>query len=617
MAAPTNDPARPPRGLPGRRKARVATRVLECGSRPEALWPCVSDTERLNRLMGLKPVRAEPLDDPRAGAARFLIRTRASFVSLEFEERPFEWVEPTRFGVVRTFRRGPVAAFVMDNSFEAAPDGGSRVALCVAAEPSSWWTGPLAAIAAREGARRLEAAVRRIDSELAAGAVARPRADAHRVEASAFERASNDLRARMGSVRRVLCDTLLADVERANDTALMRMRPYELADRLNAPRRDALAVFLEAVVAGVLELSWELVCPSCRTGSETVSRLDALPSEGHCQLCDIRFGLDFDRAVEATFRPAPAIRTVDGGPYCIGGPARTPHVWMQRVLSAKARVDASAPSAVGRYRVFVRGGVTAALDVRADGAESASFAVGNTIEPASAVVRPGASLAFEHLYDAARHLKIERLEWASQAATGFDVSLVPEFRRLFSSEVLRPGMALAVRRASILFSDLTGSTAFYSRVGDARAFRFVQEHFELLQAIVESHRGVLVKTIGDSIMAAFVDEEDFVRAAVAGLRAFERFVADRSAAAGVGLRLGGHSGPAFAATANRTLDYFGQTVNVAARLQGKADGNEIVLAEDLADRALVAGWLDGARIVERFETPVKGLDTAMRAVRVR
>ena len=83
--------------------------------------------------------------------------------------------------------------------------------------------------------------------------------------------------------------------------------------------------------------------------------------------------------------------------------------------------------------------------------------------------------------------------------------MIPEFRALFGSEALREGLALRVARTTILFSDLCGSTALYSKVGDAAAFGVVTDCLTYGRAIVERHGGVVIKTMGDAVMAAFPD----------------------------------------------------------------------------------------------------------------
>src|SRR5262249_54058128 len=150
------------------------------------------------------------------------------------------------------------------------------------------------------------------------------------------------------------------------------------------------------------------------------------------------------------------------------------------------------------------------------------------------------------------------------ALTADRVAALQAFRDLFSDEVLRPGDEVAIRRVTLLFSDLKGSTALYEAMGDAAAYHLVREHFAYLAEIVREHEGGIVKTIGDAVMAAFHDPLRGLQAAIAMQRRVAGFNA-RSRAPIV-LKLGLHDGPCIAVTLNDRLDYFGGTVNLAARL---------------------------------------------------
>jgi class 3 adenylate cyclase len=194
--------------------------------------------------------------------------------------------------------------------------------------------------------------------------------------------------------------------------------------------------------------------------------------------------------------------------------------------------------------------------------------------------------------------------------------MLPAFRRQFAREVLRPGLTLRIARVSLLFTDLTDSTALYTKVGDAKAFGVVQAHFDLLSKIIAEQHGTIVKTIGDAVMAAFLHEQEAVRAAVAMHAAFPAFRNDYADAQGVRLKIGVYSGPCYAVTANSVLDYFGQSVNVAARLQGAAEAGELVMPEALAEEARAAGWLGPDPPVRHFEASLKGLGAPIRAERV-
>jgi len=336
----------------------------------------------------------------------------------------------------------------------------------------------------------------------------------------------------------------------------------------------------------------------------------------HCEQCDLTFGLELDRAVEATFRPARAARVVDEVRYCSGGPAMTPHVLAQRVLEPGATSTLVVPTEATRLRLFARGGAMARVELSDSGAAAVDAHVHEgAIAPEVLEVAPGGTIVVHLDGGEPRHVKLERLDWASHAATAHDVSLIPRFRQRFSGEVLKPGLALAVSRVALVFSDLGASTALYTQHGDAVAFRLVQDHFELLAGIVAAHGGTVVKTIGDAVMAAFADEATALDAACAMSAAFPAFRAARPFADRVSLKLGLYAGPCYVVEANGALDYFGQTVNMAARLQAQAHDDELVVTEQAWREASEARALP-ARAAARDEVRLKGIDGVVQIVRV-
>jgi adenylate cyclase len=215
-----------------------------------------------------------------------------------------------------------------------------------------------------------------------------------------------------------------------------------------------------------------------------------------------------------------------------------------------------------------------------------------------------------------RHVKLERLDWFSQAASARQLSTLPAFRREFSAEVLRPGTSLKVARVTLLFTDLTDSTKLYANIGDAAAFRLVQDHFVALLPIIEKNGGALVKTIGDAIMAVFAEEDGAVKAGVAMLEAFAAFRRDAPNGQATDIKIGLFTGPCFAINANAVLDYFGQSVNVAARLQGQAKSGEVVMESSAAQAAVQRGLLGRARVMSTEEASLKGVDGVIRIVRI-
>ncbi len=134
----------------------------------------------------------------------------------------------------------------------------------------------------------------------------------------------------------------------------------------------------------------------------------------------------------------------------------------------------------------------------------------------------------------------------------------------------------------------------------------MRDHFAFLAGLVREHDGAIVKTIGDAVMAAFPDPADGVRAALA----IQRKVAEFNAAHGEGaiaIKLGLHRGPCIAVTLNERLDYFGGTVNLAARLQQQSLGGDIVLSQPLLDDPEAARLLESHPLA-RHAARVKGFE---------
>jgi adenylate cyclase len=589
----------------------VVERSVSCAAQPHALWCVITDTERLNRAVGLGPIELVANDDE--SAARYLVRTIAGGFPLEYEERPFEWVENESFSVRRVVRRG--AAAWMENRFAlAGGTDGTNVTVRVAIEPRYRLLGPIIRLQASRFVDKLARALLRLDDDLAAGREGAFQSAAGRLDREALAAASERLLARVGDDQRSAAEKLVAAVESFSDVALDRIRPLELAARWDLEPRAVLGACLHAVVAGLLELRWDLVCPSCLTATDRLSSLRDVSQDGHCQLCDIGFSVSLDRSVEATFRPARAIRVLDEGPYCIGGPARTPHVVAQAILPPDEAVELRAPTAAGSLRAFVRGGTEARIAV-VDGApaEVALEVTEDDTDLGDHTVAPGGTIRVRQRGGSERHVKLERIDWNELAATASLVATLPEFRQMFSSEALRSDITLRIGRVTLLFTDLTASTELYRRVGDARAFTIVQDHFDLIERVVGEHHGAVVKTIGDAVMAVFDRERDGLAATAALQAAWPAFCETHQEIEGCALKIGVHSGPCYAVQANGILDYFGQTVNLAARLQAEAAAREIVLAEEVWER-----WRDHApeATAEPFEASLKGIG-ALPAIRLR
>jgi class 3 adenylate cyclase len=165
---------------------------------------------------------------------------------------------------------------------------------------------------------------------------------------------------------------------------------------------------------------------------------------------------------------------------------------------------------------------------------------------------------------------------------------LPAFQRLVVQQNLPQGQWLGVNQLVIFFSDLRQSTAFYHRLGDAEAYHWVREHFQVMFAAVERYGGTAVKTIGDGIMGVFTRPEHALNAIAEGMNGMAALneMAGFTTNDGLSLKVGVHRGACIVVGLNGRLDYFGETVNIAARLAGLSAGGEIILSPAvLADSA--------------------------------
>jgi class 3 adenylate cyclase len=151
------------------------------------------------------------------------------------------------------------------------------------------------------------------------------------------------------------------------------------------------------------------------------------------------------------------------------------------------------------------------------------------------------------------------------------------FRDIYHTDTLDVEQRLKITSLTFLFTDLKGSTELYEQVGDLVAFDLVRAHFRLLTDIVGAEAGAVVKTIGDAVMATFPTPN---RAVAASLRMREamRQLNEERKRDDLLLKIGIHEGPCLAVMLNERQDYFGQTVNIASRVQNLIASREQNLA---------------------------------------
>lgn len=596
----------------------------------EALWELLADTDRLNREIGLPPVRFTFSPRPEGGSTLYGESTMYGITS-RYREDPYSWVRPREWSVQRVYDRGPVRSYTVGMRFKEASSGSTAAHLWLQMQPRGAHNTPLARAVAADNLRRLVSACVNCAEFLSRRAATpyprhsgHPAVDAVRLEAAITTLLSLGVQERLARrMEKFLSSAPPEDV--------VNVRPFALADRWGEGRREVLHACLLAVRAQMLELRWRVLCPACRGAGEAVPTLESLggkqAEEGivHCPSCNIRFGPEFDRSVEVCFSVAPRIRAAGGNgeaTYCVGGPGRSPHIALQCPL-ASGEVSEIVPDLPPREYLAASPQASASVPLLVEeGDGKAAFRIvaceaGVSIEKMQAVriVPPLSnrltSRGIWQLHNETPWPVLFRLEvpgWHADVATAALVTSLQEFRDRFGSEVLSPGTELAVRQITILFSDLKSSTEMYARQGDAPSYAAVREHFAFLSRVIARHEGGIVKTIGDAVMAVFTDPAQGVAAALD----IQREMAEQDT---LTVKLGLFAGGALAVNANGVLDYFGQAVNLAARVQSLSVGGDVVIPASLADDPKVASLLHGVA-VEPFAATLRGTDQALALVRL-
>ncbi|HWA45208.1 MAG TPA: adenylate/guanylate cyclase domain-containing protein [Hypericibacter adhaerens] len=585
-------------------KAREQTWVWHFDRPVPDMWAVLADTARFNEAARVPKHEIIEIPQPDGAVEYFGLLKRGPF-ALRWRERPVNWIHERWFEHCREFVNGPLVSLCA--SFTLEPEGGGSCGrYTMSAEPRNW-LGRLILAGSFFGKTS------RTFETLAQQAAAF--AGGQREKPFDYEppKPSEETRRRIeAAVRAIeatpyghrLAQRLADHVVNAQEADLWRLRPLQLARAWNVPARHVVEACLQAVRSGLLELRWNVLCPRCRVAKAWSGSLDQLPTGAHCPTCNIDYDRDFSKNVEAVFRPAAAIRPLVTGEYCLFGPLSTPHIKLHLTLDPgqTRTLDIDLPFGPYRFRTL-EPGPERSIDWQA-GALPTAIMHDDHLELGAA----GAAGTVTLINRSRRPvtLLLEDRGWAQDALTADRITALQAFRDLFGGDVLRPGDDVGIAEITLMFTDLKGSTALYERVGDARAYRVVREHFAFLAAIVREHDGTIVKTIGDAVMAAFADPAAAMRAALA----IQRKVADFNATHGEGaivIKLGLHKGPCIAVTLNDRLDYFGSTVNLAARLQGQSLGGDIVLSAALAEDDGVKSVL-GSLVATEEAAEIRGFD---------
>jgi class 3 adenylate cyclase len=426
----------------------------------------------------------------------------------------------------------------------------------------------------------------------------------------AFERLAGEPDLDAGLLARIRA--WIADAE---DADVFRINLVRWSERWGVPLPVAVTHFLHLVRAGVMDLSWEAHCARCNGVLERTRSLKQARRGHRCSYCDRVTDARLDDHFEVTFTVSPEVRVMAVSPRYL--PSRNMRVLLSERVAAgeKVRFSLHVPASAPRLRMAAWQPFVQRLSAIGASGEAPVVRVLSSEEIFLPEVIPAGDVALAVTNESAKDVSIlietdELRDYdpdeREPRLTGLMVALVPAFRELFGGETLSDRESLGVRDVTIAFTDIQGSTALYQRAGEAAAYNLVRDHFDVLFEAIARNGGVVVKTIGDAVMAAFERPALAVRALLEAQEEFARWGGDGVRPSPFLVRAGVHRGPALSVTLNERLDFFGTTVNEAARMESACGGGEMVLS-DAVMRAEGVAELLGARRVEPFVARFKGL----------
>jgi len=450
-------------------------------------------------------------------------------------------------------------------------------------------------------------------------------------------------------------------ISTGDDYDLFRINPIQFATDKNIAENEAIDLFLYGTKYGLFEMEWHLVCAFCAHVVKSFRELNNLHSHFICSFCGAENDVSLDDYIHVSFTIPPQIREISfHHPESLSiedyykkyhfSKGVLPHpsgATFEEIFYMLTKViDYVPPQESRRFEIDLAPGMLQTKDLSkgtsltfflgepTDTAPSVSIALeegdfraeGRTVvsqkfdfpvapfhlDVAGEVASGKLMVEFTNLMETRCPLWVLHYPAEFQASflqfepflSGKRLLTCQTFRDLFRTETIQADEGIAVQDITLLFTDLKGSTAMYDRIGDLKAYYLVRQHFDTLSRVVAQNSGAIVKTIGDAVMASFMNPLDAVKAAIEILQDIEAF--NRTISDDIILKIGIHRGPSIAVTLNDRLDYFGQTVNIAARVQGLAGAGEIYVTAETHQYSGVDDLLTNCEVVSE-QANVKGV----------
>lgn len=560
-------------------KVRNYSFQWELNASVQSLWPLVSDTDRFNKAIGLPAPEFTFEHSP--GKRKIHAQANFNGMKVRWLEHPFQWIVEKELSVLREFESGPFKWVISEVVLEQLAGDRTRLLHNFQVEPRGWFGRLLTPIQfGWQTKRSLDRVYQKIEDiansqlpmsqEVPFGAAIK----LTHGQKKWLESNSQKLKKNTGDQNR--SQRLVQFLERASGPAVTKIRTAMLAELFETSLDSALEFGLNSVEAGLLKLTWDIICPVCRVAAQSVPSLKAIEEHAHCRTCNMNFGVDFSQHVELLFSAHPSIRDLEDKTYCIGGPFHAPHILAQNQLSAAQQLEIPVTAVPGHYVVKSPQLDAEAQLVAKENVQASQVVVqfDESTEAQAKQFAPGpVCLGIHNNTPVELQVRLEKQAANPDLMTAARAFQNPRFQQLFPDEIRDVSGLAEVSDLFVVLFQLPDADRLAEEQGDIRLRQFWQE---VQSRIANEQSFQIVAANFDQLIVSFETAKEVTESLSCYFDSTDLRLAPTQ------LTLLVHHGSAYSSYAKNQSEIFGKCVREVQKIARNESGPTFLACNQLA-----------------------------------
>lgn len=527
---------------------------FELKSSPEELWPYLSDTSTTNQKLGLPPMEFQEKNGKLFGKSKNL------GILLEWEEVPWEWKYPEWIRNARIYSKGFAKYVRAMYLFNKIDNTKTKLFIYFGWIPKNIFGKILLKIAMPRIYKKYNEFLKNLDKNI----------KENKTE-QYFEKIDQNILLKIYKRYEEIQDAKLLKnyisiwnyLTNQKQSFLNMIRIKKIAKDLNISLEQLLEFFLISTKKGFFLLSWSIICPHCRGIRKELNNIGELPDKEYCEACEVEIETSNYNNIEIIFKIHPSIANIKEEFYCAAEPAKKSHILFNQKIEQKQTLKINDLSLLKdkTYRIRWKGQKDYALIKIQDHGED-KLLINEFFQFQNQIInlKKNFELILTNPYENKKEFILEYFEEDELALRPQELFNFQGFRDLFDDQIIQTNIQLDIGIQYLLLADIVGSTKLYIEKGDSYAFRIIKKFFEKSYEIVKNNQGAIVKTIGDAIFASFSTEENLLNCLFELHNTFKKTEEPK-------IRITINSGKVFAVNLNTGIDYFGNPVNLLAKME--------------------------------------------------